>query len=80
MKSRCVIPRFHDTVARLSRHQAASPKARSRHAERTGQGDRVTADLLLELHARLMAGTRPERYGGKLRDQQNWIGGSDYNP
>ena len=41
---------------------------------------RLTVDDLLAVHRRLLAGTRLESHGGKLRDVQNWIGGSDYNP
>ena len=40
----------------------------------------VTIDLLLEIHRRLLLGTHVEQYGGCLRTQQNWIGGSNYNP
>ncbi len=40
----------------------------------------ITMDLLLEIHRRLLAGTRLAEYGGNLRAVQNWIGGSDYNP
>ena len=36
--------------------------------------------LLLEVHRRLLARTRLEEQGGRLREQQNWIGGSPYNP
>ena len=35
---------------------------------------------LLAIHPRLLGGTRLERYGGKMREEQNWIGGSWYNP
>ncbi len=48
--------------------------------EQIGPGDEITVDLLLELHRLLLAGTRLEAYGGKFRQVQNWIGGSDYNP
>jgi Fic family protein len=48
--------------------------------EQIGTGDEITVDLLLELHRRLLAGTRLETYGGSFRQVQNWIGGSDYNP
>ncbi|HTW41107.1 MAG TPA: Fic family protein [Solirubrobacteraceae bacterium] len=48
--------------------------------EQIGSGDEITVDLLLELHRRLLAGTRLEAYGGSFRQVQNWIGGSDYNP
>jgi Fic family protein len=40
----------------------------------------ITVDHLLGIHERLLAGTSLERYAGKLREQQNWIGGSSYNP
>lgn len=48
--------------------------------EQIGVGDEITADLLLEIHRRLLAGTRLGSYGGSFREVQNWIGGSDYNP
>ena len=40
----------------------------------------ITVDTLLEAHRRLLAGTRLEEHGGRIRTVQNWIGGSDYNP
>jgi Fic family protein len=40
----------------------------------------ITVEYLLEAHRRLTAGTRLEQYGGHIRTEQNWIGGSDYNP
>jgi len=43
-------------------------------------GDNITVPILLEAHRRLLAGTRLKEHGGHLRDQQNWIGGSSYNP
>ena len=45
-----------------------------------GEGNPITVELLLDIHRRLLAGSRLEQYGGKVRDQQNWIGGSSYNP
>jgi Fic family protein len=45
-----------------------------------GPGDAITPDTLLGFHSRLMAGSRFAPLAGKLREQQNWIGGSDYNP
>ncbi|EQD45196.1 filamentation induced by cAMP protein Fic, partial [mine drainage metagenome] len=35
---------------------------------------------LLDIHRRLLARTLLEPYAGIIRDQQNWIGGSSYNP
>jgi Fic family protein len=40
----------------------------------------ITVDHLLGIHARLLAGTSLEQHAGTLREQQNWIGGSSYNP
>ena len=40
----------------------------------------ITLDILLEVHRRLLEGTRLEEYGGRIRTVQNWIGGSGYNP
>jgi Fic family protein len=48
--------------------------------ERVGPDDPITVDLLLDVHQRLVTGTRLEHHGGRLREEQNWIGGSDYNP
>jgi Fic family protein len=43
-------------------------------------GDPITVDTLLRFHGRLMASSRDRQYAGKLREKQNWIGGSAYNP
>jgi Fic family protein len=43
-------------------------------------GKPITVDVLLEVHRRLLAGTRLEEFGGRFRQEQNWIGGSSYNP
>ncbi len=48
--------------------------------EQIGFEDEIEVDLLLEIYRRLLAGTRLEPYGGNFRQEQNWIGGSDYNP
>jgi Fic family protein len=45
-----------------------------------GPGDEVTPDHLLSFHRRLLTGTRLEDHAGRIRTEQNWIGGSDYNP
>src|SRR5665648_229225 len=42
--------------------------------------EELTLEQLLEIHRRLLAGSRLEESGGKIRSQQNWIGGSSYNP
>ena len=45
-----------------------------------GPGDPITVEILLEIHRRLLSGTRFEEYGGRFREQQNWIGGGAYSP
>jgi Fic family protein len=40
----------------------------------------ITLDHLLAFHRRLRTGTRLEDHAGQIRTEQNWIGGSDYNP
>ena len=42
--------------------------------------DAITVDHLLGIHERLLAGTVLEPHAGRIRDEQNWIGGSSYNP
>ncbi len=44
------------------------------------QREEISLALLLETHRRLLASTRLDEYAGSLRHQQNWIGGSGYNP
>jgi Fic family protein len=48
--------------------------------EMMAEADELTVEQLLEIHRRLMAGTRLEHVAGQLRVEQNWIGGSSYNP
>ena len=48
--------------------------------ESVSKDDPITLEVLLEMHRRLLAGTRLEQFGGQIRRQQNWIGGSSYNP
>jgi Fic family protein len=40
----------------------------------------ITVEHLLGIHDRLLTGTRFDRYAGQIREDQNWIGGSPYNP
>jgi len=48
--------------------------------EAVAEAHEVTVEHLLEIHRRLLAGTRLEHVGGQVRVDQNWIGGSSYNP
>jgi Fic family protein len=47
---------------------------------RISPGEPITLDLLLDFHRRLLAGTRLDAHAGSIRAEQNWIGGSSYNP
>ncbi|WP_327112552.1 Fic family protein [Nocardia sp. NBC_01730] len=49
-------------------------------ANAVGRSELITEDVLLEVHRRLLVGTRLAQPGGCLRDVQNWIGGSSFNP
>lgn len=40
----------------------------------------VTIDRILEVHRRLLVHTNRARYAGVIRTEQNWIGGSEFNP
>ncbi|MFI0350615.1 Fic family protein [Actinomadura sp. 9N407] len=43
-------------------------------------GGDVTVGDITELHRRLLAGTRDERWGGVIRTEQNWVGGGGVTP
>jgi Fic family protein len=49
-------------------------------AQSIGPGDEIALASLLEVHRRLLSGTWLEEHGGRVRAQQNWIGGSAHNP
>lgn len=42
--------------------------------------DEITLDHILAFHRKLLASTRLGEHAGRIRTEQNWIGGSDYNP
>ena len=42
--------------------------------------DAITVEHVLGIHERLLAGTALDQHAGRVRDSQNWIGGSAYNP
>jgi Fic family protein len=45
-----------------------------------GPGDPITLELLTSIHQQLLARSRVAEHAGRFREEQNWIGGSDYNP
>src|SRR6266702_2600962 len=40
----------------------------------------LTIDAIVEIHRVLMARASNSNIAGRVREQQNWIGGNDYNP
>lgn len=77
-----------DDIARASIGQNAGDSARqiaAASAALTGFIDSathgVTADAMLRAHHALLADDPAEHaYAGRLRDRQNWLGGSDFTP
>ena len=55
-------------------------EAMSYAARAVGAGEELRLEHVLEMHRRLLAGSRFEGNGGEIRSVQNWIGGSSYNP
>jgi Fic family protein len=55
-------------------------EAMSSAVNEVSEADTITMSLLLDMHRSLLAGTRLAKHGGQLRAEQNWIGGSSYNP
>jgi Fic family protein len=49
-------------------------------AQSVGRGEEIALASLLEVHRRLLSGTWLEEHGGRVRTEQNWIGGSAHNP
>ena len=45
-----------------------------------GVGSQITLETILEVNRKLLANTDLSDSGGKLRQEQNWIGGNEYNP
>lgn len=42
--------------------------------------DSITVDDILMLHEKLMKHSDHPEWGGRVRSEQNWIGGNDFNP
>jgi Fic family protein len=58
----------------------ANISAMSSAIQSVSPGDPITVDQLLVFHRTLLVGSRLSAHAGVIRDEQNWIGGSDYNP
>ncbi len=48
--------------------------------EEVATAGQIRIEHLLEMHRRLLGGTRLAEHAGRLRQEQNWIGGGNYNP
>ena len=59
----------------------AATKALTIMVDIVGQTHRIDLETVTQAHAALMADEPSERdYAGRLRNMQNWIGGSDHSP
>ncbi len=55
-------------------------RALERAVDLASEVDELRAEHLVEVHRLLFAGTRDERLGGLIREEQNWIGGAASSP
>jgi Fic family protein len=58
----------------------ANIDAMSFAADAVRSGEPIMLETLLEVHRRLLAPTALSRHAGRIRTEQNWIGGNRYNP
>lgn len=73
--------RGHDPSADVTAAEVLGNIDAMVHAlDAVSEQDPITVDLLLEVHRRLLADTSIREHGGRFRNEQNWIGGSSYNP
>ena len=70
-------PRARDVTAE---EVLANIHAMTWAVEHASAAPRFTPGHLLEIHRLLMENTRLAQHAGRIRDVQNWIGGSAYNP
>lgn len=61
-----------EVLANIASMQSAVDLAAESH--------QISLDDLLSVHRELMTGSSTPQFGGTIRDRQNWIGGSAYNP
>lgn len=70
-------PELHDITAQSV---LANIRALERAIDLAGAVGSLTGAHLLEVHRILFEGTRDERFGGRIREVQNWIGGAASSP
>ncbi len=72
---------FDPTQAdRSAKEVVGNIAAMKRAIDLGASADEVETEALLDLHAALFRGTDDEPRAGRLRDRQNWLGGSSVNP
>ena len=68
------------SIARQVSEIIANIDAMEAAVQQTADTPRLTPDDLREIHAVLMERDVTHRSAGRVREDQNWIGGNDYNP
>ena len=63
-----------------AQHVLANVRAMELAVRLAAESRSVTPRLLLEVHRVLLGGTRDAKLGGRLRREQNWIGGGGASP
>lgn len=69
-----------DQADRTARGVVGNIRAMDRAIELGSSAELIDVDALLDLHSLLFAGTEDERFAGRIRETQNWLGGSSINP
>jgi len=70
-----------ETTSDVTANEVLSNINAMRYAlDRVRPNSDISLDLMLEIHDRLLQSTTLAKHGGRLRKEQNWIGGSVYNP
>jgi Fic family protein len=71
---------FSETHDITAQSVLANIRALERAVDLAGSVESLAPDHLIEVHRILFEGTREEHRGGKIREEQNWIGGTATSP
>lgn len=71
---------FSETHDITAQSVLANIRALERAVDLAGSVESLAPDHLIEVHRVLFEGTRDEDRGGKIREEQNWIGGAATSP
>jgi Fic family protein len=80
LKAQAAIGLGHDPSDVIAAEVLNNIEAMRWAIDELSEAPNITVNGILGIHERLVAGTSLEPYGGRLREQQNWIGGSAHNP